>query len=925
MKKIFLILIIILLILIIVGILYQAYQNDKNIFNFLTSTPLTPGYVTPGSVTPGSITPGSVTPGSITPGSITPGSITPGSKLASQVFECPSNNGGVAPNCAKNYINTAIATVPPRNCCLPDPNAGNPDEVTKRLEHAKYLVTQIAVQVGFDMIAKYVAYRVIGVSEKVASEIFLKTTGEFAASIGEKIGFNSFKNIFFDINRAGIQVTEKLGLGVGEKIVVDTSAKVVVGAGEKVAIGAGEKVAVGAGEKVAIGAGEKVAIGVGEKAAVTTGVAVGKTWAEFGMDLAGGPVGLALLAVQILSLGLDLAHVGNYDDITYLDTWRKFKEKINTTIENKVIENGGTLPGSLIRSPINKFPSGIDVSGNPLPETIAFIDKFKASTSDKTIVLPEPTNKYEVTRMISIRYIINYMSLILKNMDTQNLTDIDFENVKTQLIKEATDYLTSQSGSDYIYETLCNYFPNSKMIEINGQKYCTYKDKQSCDASYDWDKLKKCLSSDNKECNETYVQWITDASNNSYCKYTSFAMKSSCEEKGLPYDYDKEICTITPDYCKGKAVDYTTDSDGLGNCKIGVGQDIAEMILGTTITRGLIQVFDPGQYENCPEGWYDGANLPEELKIAMGLGVLLPPPLNIIPIMYETMGNKMCVSKYRCLDGLENSGGLCYPPCKSGFKSDDATQCYKQYPGSNGTLIDIYMGSETKAPTVMDTCPPGQNKAAPGGLICYRDCQPGYHPNATGETCVEDCPPGYDLNGTMTCGLKVHAVTGTIPHMSGGGCHTYIDHGDRDMYGNGKLKTDCDPITSDCPSGQQNLAGLCYNCPAGTSPQSPGFCSQGGALTIQTKTYPREIGDAIGCSPNKQKVNGMCYDKCSPGYSMGPGGQGICYQQCPAGSKPTNLVDNSASATCLRESYNRGAGLVPFDVKFKNRKIAFSK
>jgi hypothetical protein len=63
------------------------------------------------------------------------------------------------------------------------------------------------------------------------------------------------------------------------------------------------------------------------------------------------------------------------------------------------------------------------------------------------------------------------------------------------------------------------------MIEIDGQKYCTYKDKKSCDASYDWDKLKKCIATDNKDCNETYVQWVTDASNNSYCKYTSFIIK----------------------------------------------------------------------------------------------------------------------------------------------------------------------------------------------------------------------------------------------------------------------------------------------------------------------------------------------------------------------------------------------------------------
>ena len=436
-----------------------------------------------------------------------------------------------------------------------------------------------------------------------------------------------------------------------------------------------------------------------------------------------------------------------------------------------------------------------------------------------------------------------------------------------------------------------------------------------------------------------YVQWVKDDSN-SYCKYTSFAMKMSCEDKGLPYDYDKEICRITPEYCQGKAVDYYTESDGLGNCKIGTGQEFAEMILGTTLVRGLIQVFDPGQYESCPDGWHDGANLPQDLKTAIGAALLFPPPFSTIAYLYLTIGNKMCFSRYGCLDGLENEGGLCYPPCRNGFKSDKATQCYKEYPGTNGSLIDIYMGSETKAPSSMDTCPPGQNKAAPGGLICYRDCRPGYSPNATGETCVQDCPDGYRSNGTLTCGLITHSVMGTWPEHKGcpdgqrdDGVHCWEDYkahcrltflslvDDSCFYGCGCIKGSA----KRCPDGQQSKDGLCYNCPAGTYVQSPGFCSAGGPLTIQTHTYPREIGDKIGCPSNKQEVNGMCYDKCSPGYSMGPGSQGICWQQCPAGSNPTNLIDNSASATCLREKYDRGAGVIPFQVKYKDRKIGFSK
>ena len=71
----------------------------------------------------------------------------------------------------------------------------------------------------------------------------------------------------------------------------------------------------------------------------------------------------------------------------------------------------------------------------------------------------------------------------------------------------------------------------------------------------------------------------------------------------LKFNYDKKKCDITKKYCQRYgATPYYDNKLKTNNCKIKFGQKVLEEIFGTTVTRGLKQVFDLDQYEQCKSG-----------------------------------------------------------------------------------------------------------------------------------------------------------------------------------------------------------------------------------------------------------------------------------------------------------------------------------
>ena len=126
---------------------------------------------------------------------------------------------------------------------------------------------------------------------------------------------------------------------------------------------------------------------------------------------------------------------------------------------------------------------------------------------------------------------------------------------------------------------------------------CSYKSKASCDTSYTWP-----IQDDGQD---TYVEWKND-NNGGSCQMASFAMKAVCQMADIDYDRETGSCKIDRDYCRKKGANWEyNDKIKANDCTIPTGQEIAELLIGTTMVRGLKQIFDPDQYEPCKPNEFD--------------------------------------------------------------------------------------------------------------------------------------------------------------------------------------------------------------------------------------------------------------------------------------------------------------------------------
>ena len=97
--------------------------------------------------------------------------------------------------------------------------------------------------------------------------------------------------------------------------------------------------------------------------------------------------------------------------------------------------------------------------------------------------------------------------------------------------------------------------------------------------------------------------------------------------------------------------------------------------------------------------------------------------------VFDLIGNKLCF-KGGCPADQENFNGLCYTPCRAGFKSDNIApyMCYKQYPdwernGMLHTFLNMTKKMESVAGSVLSDCPAGMVR---DGALCYPGCRSGY-------------------------------------------------------------------------------------------------------------------------------------------------------------------------------------------------------
>ena len=401
----------------------------------------------------------------------------------------------------------------------------------------------------------------------------------------------------------------------------------------------------------------------------------------------------------------------------------------------------------------------------------------------------------------------------------------------------------------------------------------------------------------------------------------------------------------------------------------GTPADLIVMVIAQILTAVLD--LDPDSFQACESGEFDMGKLPDWANAMIGA-------IPFLGDLFDLIGNKLCL-KGGCPKGTEESAGLCYKACEPGYKSDGAVMCYKQYPEFESNGMGHTITSITKK-ILMDTgkiperCGDDEDKV---GALCYEKVD-GFN-NIAG-TAWQICPSGYTDTG-VRC-EKLHTVpAGTLPRLSdcpsswtndgltcrepitmsscggdiddgllcrvplrGGGCRTWWDGCcSRGAFGEcyGCVRTHCDPITGGNvyhktlyggkvegrtlkgPDGDEDrVDGLDYKkCPDGYSrqPGMPYLCSA--SFTKQSRVLaPRTLkcnrtkkeGVAAGAVEWDEETNiaGLCYGKIPPGYSRKV--IGTLDQDCPPGSQDFGVG-------CSRQSYSRGAGLIPLGIRVKDR------
>jgi hypothetical protein len=702
------------------------------------------------------------------------------------------------PPCSNGYIATDVldpVTEKNISCCLIDPNRNDPTKIQQALKVAEALAKNIGINMGLE-------YSIV-VSKKLLGRVGIKVSTK---GIG-----TSLKSLTTKIGAKMISGTSSLSK-VGAKILPKTINKVIA--------------------KSVIKIGQNFGIKFGIK----IGAKIGAMGAKMGAKLGMGPVGWALMAFDIFSLGLDAADPGGYETGTFLGEFIENRDKTKDAFINEIKKQGGTYP--IIVGPLNKLPSKSTLSEEEQQNYLNSI--IESLQQDKEVDIPATQEDY--SKFIIIEYCLSYLESKIEGLDLSDLSEAEIEVVISTIFDNGTLFFDTNEGETFLLQRLC------EMVDgkfDNG--ICTYKDKESCNASYDWNKVKESIEK-NIETNEVYVEY-----KDGKCVMENPALRIICEDKKLEYDDEKQLCKITDEYCARYGVDTINTNNGK-DCKLKVGQEIAEFIFGTTITRGLRQVFDPDQYKPCNQGDYDGNSLPSELKTTIYASIALLPPLNYPGILYATLGNKACITPYKCTDPLINEGGLCYPKCKDGFKSDGATLCYKQYPefennGKLHTITNITKDIKTNTGRPLSYCDPDKEK---GGAICYPKCKDGYKSDAA-TICYKDTPPNWP--GTTSI--------------------THLQH-KTNYDGPGTPLTECNP-------DQDKDGALCYpKCKSGFSGKGPVCWGS--------------------CPSNTVDVGALCRDTCRVGhYEVA----GVCWE-----NTPTNMVDVGAllREKC-KEGYNEVAGV----------------
>lgn len=616
-----------------------------------------------------------------------------------------------------------------------------------------------------------------------------------------------------------------------------------------------------------------------------------------------GPVGWALLAFSSLSLALDFADPAGYNQITYLKSYYAMRDNLMNNVKSSL-------------DPDQEYPYAV---GPDLP------------TED--ILLKEAELMALLTDKLTTPLLTEFIVKLYEENPQITDEEVDAKSkAYADLIGETIFKEEFDKGVEKIHEDFCTLYGGFTLA--NGD--CTFT-KENCDKSYTW-----------PICNDdTYVEF-----KNGRCEVSPFAfIRQTCESNNLPYNADENVCTLTNDYCMSKGVNLvnSTDYPGKKDCKLPLGQNITEAVFGTTVVRGLKQVFDAQQYKPCPDSEHEYSDLPVQKKLAAAL----IPGVQLNPNMY-------CYGKSStdCPTGATKKDGLCYFPCRKGYMSDGTAVCYKEYPCvddpktctdgvarmKSNTKIDMTKDTKATPETRTASCPSGSTTTVhgPGGICRWpadsdqAQCPDDYPKELTKGLCYHNnvtASTRHYIPRSYTLDSKTRNQYKKDEHSIGSGNIFRGTYDDGVMMNPNPSKA----INITCPDGLRNDRISCwedvkcnsveyYNYTAGCGTRIARCWD--GSLGCKKDCYRTKLSrlDCSGCGCIKQKArrwcedpgavehDGRCYPKCPDGYENDgefcrkkcregyeeiPGGFGRCREKnCRAGYSEVPLVPSQCVEDC---------------------------
>ena len=720
---------------------------------------------------------------------------------------------------------------------------------------------------GPELAMKFLGYVTKSSADKAAQAAAETGVRKVAKEAAEKVAEEELKKLG---KKALTEVTDKAAKELIEKA-MEKAAKE---AAEKVAAEAVEKVA----KKAATTAAEKALAKMGAATAAKIGAKAGMAAAKMGAKAGMGPVGWALMAFDVLSMALDIACCGGYCEVADPKTWEKQREtligQVKAMVDDANAEGDDPIRWPIITGPFDKLDA--------VTLQTRLMDNVKAALKD-------PENVYVKAVVEKLK-----AAIAAKTITSEDQIDAFMEenlDLEAMLLASTKQLCTDLKGK----------------IIMDADKFagCSWADQAQCEASFKWPIV---------EANEGDIYSVWDKTKGECNKDpVSQNMRGICEAtKAFPFNKETKICDLNETYCKTKGLKW----DGT-SCKLDKGQEIAEMMFGTTVVRGLNALYSADQYDPCPPGSRPAGEIAALGAVAGG------------PLVGVYLGQTMCASD-KCPDGQDRVSGLCYDQCKKAEnanvndyddKADGITgmkvqgMCYRCPKGFKKTTAGMCQ---------RETCPTGQEQGSGLGVgFCYKKCTevagPEYTESDGASICKKPCPAGMETD-LLTCRRPPETKTSASAQKTcppgwnqsvpgpAGMCRQNCADGWKDVGGicyhpnvdTGLLVKG--PSKTGCNAGDRDDGTSCWS-PLKTD-WCPGMKKQGcchgpfwyicNAATTTGGTIVKTAMDRNYCPDGYNLVAGMCYAVSRPIQQSKPlievgqcndaskpeGSGGICYQKC---------------------------------------------